>query len=340
MSLPTMTEAGMEEDNGLWSVERSIAKERLMKKRMLFCLVIGGVLVSVHPCWARVGKAYWELARGNFTMPSEIQNTSSRTELLSYIAQKHGLLKMAAIRRLGEVEGDGAIPVLQDIVINDKDKTGVDYVPIAKLEAIRTLKKIDSPASRRALIDLFEGHWGRIQETEKNRDLYQYDYAPVMTNLINTLSRYAGSADVHQAFASAVSSQSIQNTGAIPDRIRIGVMRVHLQGNMLQSNLLAEDDQVVALVDDLNVVEGSWPYSFGSKTHIQRLAIRSLIEEKDIGELSSAEQKLDQIIQERSQLGAEQEKRARQLKVYRNYLKKTMSKKSRSQLQGNRSTIQ
>ena len=98
-------------------------------------------------------------SQGKFEILVEIQQITDANRLRPFLYDSNTLLRISAIRRLGEIEGPYAINTLVDIFEKEPPKRGIDTVVIVRNEIVRTLGRMESDKAKTALLDILEKFW-------------------------------------------------------------------------------------------------------------------------------------------------------------------------------------
>ncbi|MBN1507184.1 MAG: hypothetical protein JW955_10085 [Sedimentisphaerales bacterium] len=289
-------------------------------------IVVGIVVVStLGSAYARVGAEYLRWASGEFEMPPAIREAKDRNQLESFFQSSSEFLRMAAVRRLGEVEGPKAAELLRELARKERSPKGPDYVPLVKLEVIRVLNTMQANEAESALIGLFNDYWARRTAVQRDRAFRLYDFHPVASVLLDALERRSNSKVVFGTLEGPALSRDVADRGSLPDWFRQRVWEVYLRSQMIHSGALAEADQVEGLLDQLNLVDRQWPFGYLSLNHIKALAARRAIERYDDNVLRAVDARLDQVIRTKAyEKAADPMKRRQELTDNRSYIQKVL----------------
>jgi len=258
------------------------------------------VTVYTGPAYGRVGAEYLKWASGEFEMPPALKEAQARSQLEPFLQDKDEFLRMAAVRRLGEIEGPKAAAQLQEIARKERSPEGPDYVPLVKLEVVRVLDRLQGPEAESALIDLFNDYWARRADVQRDRAFRLYDFRPVGSTLLDALDKRANSKPILKTIEKPALSRDVAEKGILPDWFRQRVWEVYLRGQMIHSEAADEADQVEGLLNQLNLIERKWPFDYLSLDHIKALAARGAIGRYDDVVLHAVDARIDQAMVSRS----------------------------------------
>jgi hypothetical protein len=301
----------------------------LMRRRAIFAVL--AAMSAFVPSYARVGAEYMRWSRGEFEMPPELREAKDRRQLEPFLQNSNEFLRMASVRRLGEMEGPKAAILLRDHVRKEQSPRGPDYVPLVKLEAVRTLDRMQGTEAESALIDLFNDYWARRTAVRRDRAFALYDFRPVGSTLLDALDRRSNDEVVLKTVEGPATSRDVAEKGVLPDWFRQRVWEVYLKSQMIHSGAVAEPDQVEGLLNQLNLVDRQWPFGYLSLNHIKALAARNAIARYDDNALRAVDARLDRAMSAKSYENApDPAKRRQELADNRSYVRKLLQDRERA----------
>ena len=95
-----------------------------------------------------------DLSEGNFDMPDGIAEVTDAKELEGFLRDPNVLNRMAAVRRLGQIEGSEAVPELVGRFKAERYGGTLVFRVYVKLEIIRTLEHIGGRQAEAALLNI------------------------------------------------------------------------------------------------------------------------------------------------------------------------------------------
>jgi len=120
--------------------------------------------------------------RGDFVMPPDIGRIATIEDLSPYLKDRDEFRRMAAVRRLYEINGSEAIDMLCRLYCTGYSNDGPPVFPLANLEIIRILGKLGTQEAKMRLAEILEAS---IDEIRRER------IEPVMHALLSTLEPWA-----------------------------------------------------------------------------------------------------------------------------------------------------
>jgi len=226
-----------------------------MKKTLISCMIVCLLSLTTTHLYARFTKEYLLWTKGEFEIPDEIKKTTSASELQLFLNNKDEFTRMAAIRRLSEIEGPKAIELLVERFENEITPLGMYDVPLVKLEVVRTLGSIGTEQAKSALLRILKGYWERGPKIQdKRRFQWDRDFSPVVPLLLETLYKWSGDKDVFEIAKIIALSEDVKKYYGRKDRTTgysIGqrAWEVYLKGEMISKGIVEERDSAVYLLD-------------------------------------------------------------------------------------------
>jgi hypothetical protein len=223
--------------------------------RKIIMIIICVLIITATFTHARVGSEYIRWANGDFKIPNEIQEANTVAELQPFLNGKDEFKKMAAVRRLGEIEGKKAVNLLYEIFTAQPPTRGVDSAPLVRLEIIRTLGRVDGNEAKTALLDILERFWKagpQVPEAKKQQYWYDdIDFADIVPESLKQLYKQNSDEKVYETVKKIALSEDIKKYDS---SIRTASWKVYLKGEMAKKHL-AERESVMYLLRYHNDLE-------------------------------------------------------------------------------------
>ncbi|MGD8787184.1 MAG: HEAT repeat domain-containing protein [Phycisphaerales bacterium] len=258
----------------------------MKKLRYLIMIVFISHLISV-PVHALVNKEYIQWKKGEFEIPADMKNLTKGSELQAFLDNKREFTRMAAVRRLGEIEGPNAIDLLVKRFAQEPVHKSPEAVPLVKLEIIRTLGRIDAKQAKAALLTILNDYWqkGPNVEDKKNFRLDR-NFTPVVPLLLETLYRWSQDKDVFQVAEKIAFSEDVKNFYRYPNGIGQRALEIYLKGTIVQKGIVNEKDSAIYMLDFIGDIRKA---GIGSVTlgTLKAAAARAVLERYSEATLSS-----------------------------------------------------
>ncbi|PIV55380.1 hypothetical protein COS16_07310 [Candidatus Desantisbacteria bacterium CG02_land_8_20_14_3_00_49_13] len=132
-----------------------------MRNFIVIGLLVYSLFCGLHFVDAKVSQEWIQWTRGEFEVPSEIQEAKNVSAVRPFLNSETEFTRMAAVRRLGEVGGEQVITLLEEIFKKEpyENLMPPEGIPIVKLEIIRTLERIGGDKAKSALLDILKKYW-------------------------------------------------------------------------------------------------------------------------------------------------------------------------------------
>lgn len=198
-------------------------------------------------------KGYFQWAKGEFEIPEEIKKVTSPSELNPFLESKKEFTRMAAVRRLGEIEGPNAVAALAQRFEQEPERLGTDGLPLVKFEIIRTLGRIGTEQAKSTLLGMLGDYWKRVPRPgDKGGITPDRDFEVVTPILLETLYKWTSDKEVVDAAKAIALSPDIKKYGFIfggPEGIGQRAWEVYLKGQMIRKGIIEEKDSAEYLFD-------------------------------------------------------------------------------------------
>jgi hypothetical protein len=186
-------------------------------------------------------------SQGEFEIPAEIQQIIDANELQPFLNSRSTLLRISAIRRLGEIEGPNAIGTLLDIFEKEPPIRGIDRVVIVRSEIVRTLGRMDSDTAKTALLDILERFWKAGPQVPEERKGYWYedvDFTALVPESLKYLYKWSNDEKVYETAKTIALSEDVKK---YVHRIGHAAWKVYLKGEMAKKRI-TERESVMYLL--------------------------------------------------------------------------------------------
>jgi len=232
------------------------------------------------PCHAKKTQEYIQWAKGEFEIPTEIRKAASLSELRPFLNSRQEFARMAAVRRLGEIEGRESIGLLLESFEKEKPPTGLHDVPLVKLEIVRALERIDGEEAKSALLNILKDYWRTGPEVKDKRAFaIDRDFAPVVNGLLKSLYRWSHDEDVFQTAKEIALSKDTREFYTFPEGVGEGAWKVYLKGEMIRKQIVKGKQSAIYLLDFLDNARKNGA-AYGTLGSVKVGAARSIFEEE------------------------------------------------------------
>jgi hypothetical protein len=198
-------------------------------------------------------QGYSLLVSGDFDMPDVIKDVKKSSELKPFLEEHQSQNQLAAIRRLGEIEGNKAVTPLVKMFNQEPNIDGTDYYPITKYEILRTLGRIGTKEAKNALLEILKDYWKRLPGLRVIRNgkvsVYpgEQDFASVVPVILESLYKWSSDNDVYE-FAKTIAENSDVKK-YYGGNIGIKAWEISLNGEMLRKGIVKEIDATKYCLD-------------------------------------------------------------------------------------------
>jgi hypothetical protein len=227
-----------------------------MKKTFITLTTILILFLSLTNIYAGMhAQGYSLLVSGDFDMPDEIKDVKKSSELKPFLEEHQSRNQLAAIRRLGEIEGNKAVTPLVKMFNQEPNIDGTDYHPITKYEILRTLGRIGTKEAKTALLEILKDYWKRLPGLRVIRNgrvsVYpgEQDFASVVPVILESLYKWSSENDVYEFAKSIAESSDVKNYYGGINGIEQRAWEIYLKGEMLRKGILGEKESANYLMD-------------------------------------------------------------------------------------------
>jgi hypothetical protein len=231
----------------------SPTRELNMKKIIIsITLVVVFALPLAKAGMYPAGYSLW--VSGDFDMPDAIKKVTTASGLKPFMQEKDSFSHVAAIRRLGEIEGAKAIETLKSYLVKGNTTLEYSYVPIEKLEVIRTLGRIGTEQAKMILLDTLKIYWEKgpvlANDFKDNKGYYRddKDFSNMVPELLKALYRWSSDNDIYVYAKTIAESNDVKNYYGGIDGIGQRAWEISIKGEMLRKNITAEKDSAKFLL--------------------------------------------------------------------------------------------
>lgn len=245
------------------------------------------------PAQALINKEYYQWIKGEFEVPEEIKKQIKVTGLQPFLDSESEFMRMAAVRRFGEIEGSKAVDLLRAIFAKEPTPRGMHTVPLVKFEVIRTLDKIDTKEAKTTLLGILKEYWQRGPNVKDKRGFrFDRDFTSVMPLLIKTLDKWCEDEDVFKIVETIALSEDVKNFYTFSNGIGQKAWEVYLKGTIKRKGIVNEEDFAMYLLNFMaNIPE---PVGYMTLYSVKSKAARTVFENQTEAALSGVLKRLQE----------------------------------------------
>jgi hypothetical protein len=271
----------------------TIRKGELKMKTLSIAGIIVCLLSLISTCaYALVSREYIQWTKGEFEIPAGIKKATNVSELQPFLDSERPFTRMAAVRRLGEIEGPKAVGLLRELFAKEASTRGSHAVPLVKLEVIRTLSRIDTEQAKAALLGILKDCWQKGPNVKDKKDFgIDRDFATVIPLLLETLHRWSGEEDVFKTVEGIALSEDVKSLYAYPNGIGQRAWEVYLKGTMIRQGIVEESNSAMYLLDFMEDIAG--PVGYRTLESIKKRAAAVIFESHSVAVLASLLRELE-----------------------------------------------
>ena len=258
-----------------------------MRKILISGTIICVLSLSATHVHARLSKEYLSWMKGEFEIPEEIKNVINVSELQPFIESNREFTRMAAIRRLGQIEGPKAIGPLREVFAKEPSPKGLHEVPLVKFEVIRTLGRIGTKQAKSILLDILKDYWNRGPNVKDKKGFrLDRDFATVMPLVLETLYKWSADKDVFETVKIIALSEDVKNLYSGRNSIGQRAWEVYLRGKMIKDEIVEEKDSTIYLLNFIEDIakEGA---AYGTLGFVKKIAAYAILKKHSEAVLSS-----------------------------------------------------
>ena len=210
----------------------------------LLSLVVTNIYAGMFP------KGYFRWVKGEFEIPREIKKVTKVSELQPFLDNKRDFTRMAAVRRLGQIEGPRAIDLLVKRFAREPIYRGIEGFPLVKFEIIRTLGRFGTKKAKFTLLGLLKDYWKRVpRPNEKKGVVPDRDSETVTPVILETLYKWSADKEVLEVARAIALSEDVRNFYRGPESIGQRAWEICLKGEMINKGVVEEEDSAKYLLD-------------------------------------------------------------------------------------------
>lgn len=262
-------------------------KKEIFKMRTFTTFGIIVCLLSLlsAPANALRHKKQLHLAEGEFEIPAEIKKATKVTGLQPFLDSKREFMRMAAVRRLAEIEGPNSIGPLLEVFRKEPAARGLHDIPLVKFEIIRMLGRIGTDQAKAALLDILKDYWQKGPNVKDKRGfLLDRDFTTVMPFLLETLDRWCGDEDVFKTVETIALSEDVKKFYTESYGIGQKAWEVYLKGTMKRKGIVKDEDFAMYLLNFMDdIIE---PVGYGTLNSAKKMAALSVFKKQTEAALS------------------------------------------------------
>lgn len=224
-----------------------------MRKILISGTIICLLSLSATHIHARLSKEYLSWMKGEFEIPEEIKKARNVSELQPFLESIREFTRMAAIRRLGQIEGPKAIGPLREVFSKEPSPRGLHRVPLVKLEILRTLGRIGTEEAKSAVLNIVVTYLKRGPRCDctkcKGKALYPQhdrDYQSVTPAALKTLQKWRHDKEILGLSKQIALDERLRSTP-----VRVSAWELHLMTNMAKEKIATEKESAEYLVNFL-----------------------------------------------------------------------------------------
>jgi len=190
---------------------------------------------------------------GDFDIPQKIKDVNTISELQSFLNSKDDFTRMAAVRRLGEIEGPNSLDTLISIFENEATKFDDRMIPLVRLEVIRAFGRIGTPQAKNALMSILKDIWEQVPDILKERQKdkrYPFyndrDFPQVGPALLKELYKWSGDRDVYEMASDIVNNDEADNLYLVRTCQR--AWEICIKNEALNKGITGEKETIIYLL--------------------------------------------------------------------------------------------
>lgn len=257
-----------------------------MRRENLLLVAYCLLSFSTVPLCARPTQQYRRWVQGIFDLPGEIAKAANVSQLQPFLESDREFTRMAAVRRLGEIEGPQAISRLLEVFRKEKPTVGMDSAPLAKVEVVRTLGRIGTDRSRLALLGILNGYWRQGPGVKDKRGYGRdRDFACVVPAALRTIAPWGNDPAVFEMLQSMALSNDVRDFYTDPHGLGETIWQAYLKSKITREEMTEGEQSLTYLLDFMYAVPK--PISHGTFGHIQYRAAFNVLQEHSESALSA-----------------------------------------------------
>jgi len=258
-----------------------------MKNLINVVVIVCLIFCASTPAQVLINKEYLQWIKGEFEVPAEIKMQRKVDGLQPFLDSKSEFTRMAAVRRLAEIEGPNSIGLLLEVFRKEPVPKGLHDVPLVKLEAIRRLGTIGTEQAKSALLGILKDYWQRgsnIKDDNSSRVDHR-DFRTMIPLLIKTLDRWGEDKDVFKIVETIAFSDDVKEFYTYPNDIGQRAWEVYLKGTMIRQGILEEKDSAIYLLNFIEDIEK--PIAYRTLKSVKKRAAIAILHQHSDSNLSA-----------------------------------------------------
>jgi hypothetical protein len=252
-----------------------------MKKTIItITIIVSCFLSNAQVCKSMVGPGASLWSSGQFEMPDKIKNAKNLSELQTFLDDvTSDNNRTAAVRRLGEIEGDKAI----DLLVKKFAQESIYYN--VKFEIARTLCRIGTNKAKSALMDLLRDYWAKMPglRVTVNGKVGVYverdnEFRSVVPVILEALYKWSSDNQVYELAKTIAESNDVKIYYG--SDIGIQAWEIYLNGDMLKKGIVKERDSTIYWLDLENDLAKKGKAYSEENGILKMNAVRKILSEK------------------------------------------------------------
>jgi len=250
-----------------------------MKKLFIVCTIASLLSALVTPTHARISQERLRWIRGEFELPPEIEKVANISELQCFLDSESEFTRMAAVRRLRQLDDRNAVNILASRFANEpyKPLRSPEGTPIVKLEIVRALETIEGEKAKSLLLNIANSYWRRGPQCKckrcKDKGLYPEhdgDYSSIFPAVLKALRRWKDDQSVFSISSQIVLDENIRSTPVL-----VSAWELHLITKMAKEGATTDEQAIDYLVSFL-VETGIQPETYIVKDGVGVRTVKSI----------------------------------------------------------------
>ena len=282
------------------------------------------------------------LAKGEFEIPAEIKKETTVTGLQPFLDSESEFTRMAAVRRLGEIEGPKAVALLLAVFAKEPAAWGLHDIPHVKFEVIRRLGAIGTEQAKTTLLGILKSYWQKGPNVKNKRLIHlDRDFTTVMPLLLETLDRWSGDEDVFKTIEAIALSEDVKKFYTKRNSIGQRAWEVYLNSKIIREGVGEDEESAIYLLEFMEKLRSR--LSYGTLEYAQYMAGFAVLQKHNKTVLSSLAEKFEKELWKNEQALEPERERNYSIRCMISCIIAALQEKARldktNQTQGERSPI-